>query len=399
MDKEKNPYKLTIVSLYINYILQGMATIIITQNMVALMNQLKTDTKGISLVVSFIGLGRILSLFIAGKLSDKVGRKLVIWLGMGSYFIFFAGIILSTNITMALISTLFAGFANAFLDTGTYPTLIEAYPDKHAFLSVLNKFFISTGQFILPLLVNFLTIKNLSYKYSFIACLVILTINSVNMIFRKYPNQIKVKEEEFEESAVVMAEQPIFWFEGLFSILFGFTSVSTFNIVLMWLPEFGEKIASMTHESSLMLVSVYSVGSIISVFLTSFLVKKFIKPINMVIYCTLLSVISLIVLVVFPNPLICLSIAFCIGVFASGGIWQLVLSIFLEMFPNNKGENTGYYTLATSVSVMVIPIITGYLNEISSTYVFIFNILVTFIGFVSAVIIKHRYKKVFPKIS
>lgn len=395
MSKKKNPYKLTIVSLYVNYILQGMATIIITQNMLPLMKQLNTNMRGISLVVSSIGVGRIISLFIAGRLSDKKGRKFVVWLGMLSYIVFFGGLVMSKSLVTGILVTLFAGFANAFLDTGTYPTLIEAYPESHALLSVLNKFFISVGQFILPLLVSFFTFKGISYRYSFLICLLILCLNSIYMVFSKYPTKERIREADKSLDKITMLEKPKFHVEGIAAIVFGFTSVSTFNIALMWLPEFGEKVSLMAHNSSLKLISIYSVGSIISVFLTASLVKKIIKPLTMIVICPFLTIVSLLLLILNPTPTICRVVSFLIGVFASGGIWQLALSIFLEMFPESKGITTGYYTLATSFSVMLIPIITGYLNTYNHYSVFLFNIVITTIGLVATIVINYRYKKIF----
>lgn len=84
----KNPYFPTVMSLYINYILQGMAAIILAQNMVPLMKQFGTTAAGMSLVISSIGLGRILILYFAGRMSDKFGRKRIVLMGMASYVVF-----------------------------------------------------------------------------------------------------------------------------------------------------------------------------------------------------------------------------------------------------------------------------------------------------------------------
>ena len=55
-----------------------------------------------------------------------------------------------------------------FLDTSTYPTLVEAYPDEktNSSLSVLNKAFISLGQFILPFITRFL-LKESYFRLAF----------------------------------------------------------------------------------------------------------------------------------------------------------------------------------------------------------------------------------------
>ena len=59
-------YRLLIGSLYFNYIFQGMAAIILSQNMTELKNQWQASTTQVTLVMSAIGFGRILSLYFSG---------------------------------------------------------------------------------------------------------------------------------------------------------------------------------------------------------------------------------------------------------------------------------------------------------------------------------------------
>lgn len=72
--------------------------------------------------------------------------------------IFFCGMLFSSNYQLAFFLAMFGGISNAFLDTSTYPTLVEAYPDErvNSSLSVLNKAFISLGQFLLPFITRYL---------------------------------------------------------------------------------------------------------------------------------------------------------------------------------------------------------------------------------------------------
>jgi MFS family permease len=72
-----------------------------------------------------------------------------------------------------------------------------------------------------------------------------------------------------------------------------------------------------------------------------------------------------------PNFITVVIAAICIGIFAAGGIWQLGLALMLELFPKKKGKYTSYYSLATSVSIMVTPYITGVISEQGITYVFL----------------------------
>ncbi|MFZ2483123.1 MAG: MFS transporter, partial [Streptococcus parauberis] len=122
----KNKYVPTIGALYINYIFQGIAAIIISQNMTVLEGRWQASLSQITLVISAIGFGRVLSVNLAGFLSDYLGRRKAVILGVLSYIIFYLGLTFSNSYILAFIFAIFAGIGNSFLDTSTYPVVVEA---------------------------------------------------------------------------------------------------------------------------------------------------------------------------------------------------------------------------------------------------------------------------------
>lgn len=399
METTNKKYVPLIGSLYTNFIFQGMAAIILSQNLQALMDNWQATVQEVTLVISGIGLGRVIILYFAGYFSDKYGRKRTVQLGIISYLIFFLGIIISQNYMQGLFFSLFAGFSNAFLDTSTYPTLMEAYPNEkdNSSLSVLNKAFISLGQFVLPLLTRYILTHHLYYGLVFIGCAVGLFLNLLYISKLKFPERTTPTLTASQETKAILQKkqeyQPVFKIEGLALLIFSFTCVSTFNIFILWVPSFAESLHLMSHSNSLVLVSVYSIGSFISVFLTSFIVKKGVSPTLLLIWCTAISLLLLIGMTVFPSVAMFLAGSIGIGVFAAGGIWQLGLATLLELFPQGKGRITSYYSISTSVSVMIIPYITGILEKQSVGLIFILNIGLTAVGLIAAIVIRYRYKK------
>ena len=124
----KNKYMPTAISLYLNYFIHGIGVIILAQNMEALAQHWQTTTGGVAVVISSLGIGRLIVLLVSGFLSDKFGRKPFVVLGVVTYLLFFAGILLSPSITVAYVFGILAGIANSFLDSWTYPALIEMFP-------------------------------------------------------------------------------------------------------------------------------------------------------------------------------------------------------------------------------------------------------------------------------
>ena len=153
--EQTHSYRPLCLSLYLNYFVHGIGVIVLAQNMDALAARWGSIAD-VAWVISMLGIGRLIVLFVSGKLSDKYGRKPFVLLGMITYAAFFVGILLSPTSAVACVFGILAGIANSFLDAGTYPALIESYPESASTVTVLLKAFISAGQFLLPLFIGIL---------------------------------------------------------------------------------------------------------------------------------------------------------------------------------------------------------------------------------------------------
>lgn len=397
----KNKYIPTISSLYVNYIFQGIATIIVSQNMSVFEGQWKASLSQISLVMSAIGLGRILSINLAGVISDKLGRRRAVLLGIVSYIVFYLGLLWSPSYQIAFIFSIFAGFGNAFLDTSTYPVVVEAFdnPSSNSALSVLNKAFISMGQFVFPIVTRFILENDYYFGWTFIVAAVCMGLNLLVSLWLPFP-EVGGKiltVDETEEVGEVKETGARFAIEGFALLIFSFVSVSLFNIYITWIPSFAQEAIQMKEADSLVLVSAYSIFSFISVFLTSFIVNRGINVPIFMMCCTSLTGLSLLLMILVPTSFTIFLSTVIVGVFAAGGIWQLGLAILLEFFPFRRGVITSYYSLATSIAVMGIPYLTGLLAEINLSYIFVLIIALAFLGTACLFLVHKRYQQIFTK--
>ena len=387
----KNKYMPTALAMYINYFIHGMGAIILAQNIDFLMEQFNTNKAGVSYVISALGLGRLIVLFVSGVLSDKYGRKPFVLLGMGTYVLFMGGILISTNVTMAFFFALLAGMANSFMDAGTYPALTECFPNASGSANVAIKAFISAGQFILPWIISFLIANNLYYGWSFIFCIIVFVINGLFIFKLKFPEFKPVEKAETVTEEVESNVKANFWIEGICLILIGFTATATFQVIANWLPSFAREVAGVEQTISLKLISIYSTGSIVSVFVTSILVAKWIKQVRFTFVYPLISLVMLTVLWMFPSTITCIVAAFVIGFSAAGGVLQLALTSMSELFPSSKGKITGIVFTASSLASTIVPSITGILADINLSHVILFDMAITALGVVLALIVNIRY--------
>ena len=138
LDKKKN-YAGVALTVYINYAIVGMATIIISQYSSYFQQAWNTDVKGVSTVLSVVGVGRLLTILFAGIISDRIGRKKTMIIAMVTDIIFLLGAAFSHSLIMACIAALFFGATNTFGDTSGYPAISEAFPSKAATMNSLVK--------------------------------------------------------------------------------------------------------------------------------------------------------------------------------------------------------------------------------------------------------------------
>ncbi|MCP6683992.1 MFS transporter [Bacillus nakamurai] len=380
--------------LYINYFLLGMINIIIASNMESLSKQLHTSAAGVSYLVSAIGIGKLISLLFAGKLSDTFGRRPFIVAGAFIYLIFLIGIPLSTNYTAAFIFAICAGIANSFLDSGTYPALIEGFPKNASSATVLIKAFVSIGAAVLPFFIAFIADRHLFYGWTFFVPGIIFFLNRFFLLKVPIPNHKQKEAAEAVPSENQFKTQPSIWREGLAIIILGFTSTALFMLVQVWLPKFGQSVLGMPEVQAVTLLSYYSIGSLVSVILLAVLLDRVIKPITVMVLYPAIAAVALPALISIHQPAVSIISSFVIGL-STAGILQLAMTVMAILFPKNKGTITSFVNIASSLSFIVIPLVTGAISKAAGlTPVFLLDIGIAIVSVLLALFIGIRFKQV-----
>ena len=397
----KNNYIPTSICLYMNYFVHGMGAIILAQNMNYLANQFNTDSEGIAYVISGLGIGRLIVLFVMGALSDKFGRKPFVFLGGLFYIGFLLGILISPNLQVAFMFAVLGGIANSTLDAGTYPALMESFPKATGTASILTKAAIAGGQFVLPIVMTIIIVSNAYYGWSFLFCVAILALNALAVLKMPFPNHKQPIAEEIAKESVEQETKPLpklkqkanFWIEGVCFIIIGYTSTATFYLVSIWLPKFSESVAMMSPSASAQTISYYAIGTLASVILTSILVKSWIRPVYIVFVYPCLSAIMLFVLFLFPSPTLCIAGGFILGFTAAGGVLQLALTTMSEFYP--EGKVLGIFFTSSSLATFSIPVVTGIISKTSIANIILFDAFIAVLGAILALVIIARYHKIF----
>ncbi len=380
-------------SLYANYIMQSIALIVIMQFSTDISMQLNTDIIGLGYVASGIGIGKILLMFIGGVLSDRFGRKPFVYMGMVCYIIFFVGMTLCTNIHQAFFLAIIVGAGNSFLDTGSMPTLTECFPRSAGSASILIKAFISIGSLFLPFIVTFTDAHHIWYGWAFICFSIYLLINGLLMAPQRFPSKdTKISGTAGETNYFI--GRPCIWFEGVLLVLMGFTTTATFVVIVQWLPEIAERGVALDKFAAKQLITYYSTASIVSVFITAYVVKKWLKPIYCIIILPFLSSIILAIFFFNISQQMCVIAAIGVGFTAAGGVLQLTLVVMQQLFPGRKGLAVGCVYTLSGIAYIVVPRVIPELAIIDVSYAILVDLFIAMTSAILGFIVYLRFVKV-----
>lgn len=390
----KNPYIKSSFGMYMNYFMLGMINIIIASNMDNLSERYAVTVGQISLLVSAIGIGKLIALFFVGRLSDKLGRKPVIITANFLYLVFLIGVPTTTNYVVAFIFAITAGIANSLLDSGTYPALTESFPKKASSASVLVKASVSIGATLLPFIMAILVANHIFWGWTFFGLGVLYLLTGIYLIFMPFPNHKNITKAD-GVAETVFKVQPKFAGEGIAVILLGFTSTALFVVWQTWLPQLGKQFIGLDSSQSVQLLSYFSIGALVSVLLLAVVLDKFISPIMVAIVYPIGAFISMLGLFMVNSYGIVLVCTFLMGLFTSG-ILQLALSIMMKLFPKNKATASSYVNIASSASFILVPIITSSLvGSAGISMTLVFDMVIAVISVLLAVYVLSRFKKIF----
>ena len=387
-------YYPTALALYITYFVLGISSSVMghyKQEFAALWGAVPGadgtyDISAVVAVIAAIGLGRLIAFPVAGPLSDKLGRKLSALIGCTLYTIFFACITFAKSMYWGYALAIVSGMGNSFLDTSITPSCMEIFKEKGTVANIFTKLAISLSQFLLPFAILAVNRFDLPFNTVFLAAALIIALDGVAIIFLPFPLR-----EQAEKHETKTKEKMRFTPSAVLLVALGFTTTTTF---MLWMNCNQELGALYGLENPSMIQTWYSLGIVAALFVNAALLNRGLKPAKILILFPTCALITLAVVFFIQVPVICLIGGFFIGFFAAGGVLQLVTSDANQMFPKNRGVITSIVMISSSVANYAVLNAASLITRVSGSngprYVLLFNMAITLIGIILAVILNKR---------
>lgn len=395
LSEQKRKYLITAIAVYVSFLLCGIDMSITAQYKVQLA-QVWGQGHNIASVLtvnSAVGIGGIVASFFTGIISDHFGRRSSAIISSFLWAIFAFGMLYAPNIGVAYFAGILGGVANSFTSAAWTPSMMDAYPNKRSLVTLLTKFFVSLGQFILPFVIVALAASHISFAIAFNTLGIAYVIIGIASFFLPFPKvggnqKSTIKADTAEKKKIKITG------ETIALALMGFSTTAVFMIWTQTNQELG-KLYGLTNPA--LLQSIYAVTSLISVLATSWMVTKGLRESTVLIVYPAVSAVVLLLAYFIHNGTLLFLVAALMGWFAAGGLMQLAVSLLSGLYPSYKATATSAIGLANGISnwlvIQTAALITAHAGVNAPREIVLFNFGICLIGIVLAIIVRVEQNK------
>lgn len=415
-------YMFAIATIYMCYLTHGVQAIIFSQNQVNFYTQwgytdAAAGAAAVSLAITWTGVGKFVSVWIGGEISDRIGRKLPAVLGAVLYVISFVIMLVTDNATVACVAGFLSGVATSgFWDGALYPAIAEANPRYSASTTIGIKAVISVAGIIYPLFaaMNSGDSWHINIWIPIVMSIICVVLAAITPFV--YDDERKRQVDGGESSAKNAAEAEIQAAKdamlqkptamvNFVTLFFGFVIMFIMYGAQQYSKSFGINNLGLDPVGAAGLTSIYTAGSIIAVLFWAWMMGKLRwTPIKVILIDAILSAAALgLVILALPLGLgagvVYVAIAI-LGFGAAGGMLQTGVTLRQMMCPGPRGRNVGmYYTFMGFASVFlpfIVSAMTGATGEASAVWIMMILLLAaSILAILMAVYVIVQYKKQF----
>lgn len=414
---KNNKYNITAILLWMTYFCHGIQAIIISQNANFFAHKWNVEAATIFAVIAWTGLGKISFLTFSGSLSDKIGRKPLIVLGLMGYVLMFGSFLVATTIFMANILAFIGGAMTSLYDGAINPALFEMYPENKSRASIFSKAFISVSSMLYPLLVAFLVSHKMSTEIGILVPFVLSILVLVGVLLAPFPDNDIRKEQKISAGQAIKlleAKQSLesvssestevrkyqnaanFTIDGFVLSAFAFTIYSTFYLFQQASKLYAQNVIHMSETGAATVTSYYQLGGLLATIIFSLLMARGIRDIALLVISPIFAGLAGLLVYFVPTAGTLTFAGIIIGFFAAGGLLQMGNAVLNQFFDKNKGRNTSIYYFVMALGSYIVPMLASKL--IAANRADLIMVFVSICGFASAALMifaSKRYRHIF----
>ena len=364
------------------YFLTGAACIVVGSGLSHFADKLSTDIKTIVILGSLYSLGRVSTVYLTGKLVEKIGPLKVTIMGIFLMGLYLTGIAYTHSFYYALIFAYIGGVGMGAQDTVCPLFLSVAFPDNYAGSLSAGQGLFGLGGFVTPFLTGVMLMNKLPFYFAYYVLLVFAIITLIFVLYEKKAiNTILNQKGNItlsEESQIkpLFTKNKVMAFTAI--LLAAATYSTTVNTIGLYTTTFAEY-QGFSSANAVFLLTVYNVGAVIGSLIFILILKR-ISAVNILIVNNILSIVIFAILEYIKKPTVYFICLFAAG-FLLGVLFSLIVEITTRIGYERISVASAYVAVAGGFSDVLTPIITGFIIGIfgiASIYRYVFiSIIIT----------------------
>ncbi|WP_165000874.1 MFS transporter [Xylanivirga thermophila] len=345
----------SVAALYASFFLIGITVTVYGPTINYLMKDYNISMGKASLFVTFMSMGRTLSVLASGILSDKAGRKPILFGGTLCLTLGLLGIGTLSWYTGGLIFAVIAGVGHGMLDTSASAAISDLYPEKMSrALNRLHMFF-GIGCLIGPIISGSMLALGCNWRYIYLVNAIIGLLITIFIWFQSFPQIQNVQTSDAGKGHFIISSTVI----ALGLILFIYSGVG--QSINTWINKYMGDVVNFPIFFAAGTLAIYNLGITLGRLFSSFISEK-IGYYRWILYASIGSLVG-IVMAFMAGVGIIIVIGLFITGFFFGGLFPTVIAIAGNIYPNNKGAITGGLVTIAAIGSMSVPAIIGFMSQ------------------------------------
>lgn len=325
-----------------------------------LSHQTNSTLGAIGGVLTFLFTGALISMFVAGPLTDRFGKKIVMVISLLFLSAGLVGLCLTRSLPLMFFFFFFTGLGQGGMEVSGNLVVAEAYPKNNTGILNLLHFFYGFGAFIGPAFISLAISNDVSGKIvlwfasGFFVVLAVLYI----ILYMNKPKSASMPLSENKATRVSVYRSPLLWFTGIMLL----TYVGVEFGLGSWATTFMEVSARLPIQQGALVTSAYW-GFITLGRLAGLVLSKKLKSLQLLGVATIGSLIGVIALIIFTGTTSAAIVSIMVIGLCFGTVYPTTIAFTSDAFINNQGKAVGLVSTFGSIGGLTLPWMAGIILE------------------------------------
>jgi MFS family permease len=333
------------------YLLTGAACIILGSSMSQLIGHYHSSLNAIAAFISAFSLGRLVTVFGTGYLTERIGTKWVFAAGTILLAVYLVGVPQTSNYYLGIFFCALGGAGVGAQDACCPVILNKVFPKSYASAMSAGQALFCAGCFLAPMIMSRVLSLNLMFSYAFYAAVVLAIVMLAVLPFVKLPAAICAGEKGAPTEDALKLHNKVLGYIVLVISCMAYCAAT--NTICTFSTTFGESIG-MSSASANSLLSAYNVGCMLGSVLFIAILKK-VKG-STVLWCNIgIALIMMGIAVLIDNIRIYYVALFLTGC-CMGVLFSVYITIATRLNPEHASIAAAGVAVACGLADMIAPL-------------------------------------------